>query len=99
MFLQSGDRVVSNYIRRCLDTGEQFDTHVLLSGRSSEDDTKEDDDTTGANSMIDVLVAFLECLPEPVIPTSMYKQALKAAESAEALSEVYRDIMTMHDDD
>ncbi|KAI7883681.1 DNase I-like protein [Lichtheimia hyalospora FSU 10163] len=87
LFLQSGDRVVSNYIRRCLDTGEQFDTHVLLSGRASEDDTKEDDDTTGANSMIDVLVAFLECLPEPVIPTNMYKQALKAAESAEALSE------------
>jgi phosphatidylinositol-bisphosphatase len=32
--------------------------------------------TIGANSMIDVLVAFLECLPEPVIPSSLHKRLI-----------------------
>lgn len=39
-----------------------------------------------ANSMIDVLIAFLECLPEPVVPTNMYERALEAAESMESMN-------------
>lgn len=116
LFLQHGDRVISEYVRRCLDTGDQFDTNVLLNGKrqgendeaatesSTSDDTtisgsnslesqddkeaNQTDEAMGANSMIDVLVAFLECLPEPVIPSTMYKQALEAAESIEAMNEV-----------
>ena len=116
--MDHGDRVISEYVRRCLDTGEQFDTNVLLSGQrkqassdngSNDDDSSSDSDeakltdrnetttpesredeneTVGANSMIDILVAFLECLPESVIPQAMYKQALEAANSTEAMAEV-----------
>ncbi|KAI7848005.1 Endonuclease/exonuclease/phosphatase [Circinella umbellata] len=126
LFLDHGDRVISEYIRRCLDTGEQFDTNVLLSGQrkqdSSDNGTNDDDssvnsdeatltdknetttpeimedenETVGANSMIDILVAFLECLPEPVIPAAMYKQALEAANSTEAMAQFKSDLPHIH---
>lgn len=38
--------------------------------------------------MVDVLVAFLECLPEPVIPTALYELALEASNSSQAMAEV-----------
>ncbi|KAI9494141.1 Endonuclease/exonuclease/phosphatase [Zychaea mexicana] len=129
LFLDHGDRVISEYVRRSLDTGEQFDSNVLLSGKrkqhkskgaendndyddddddSSSNDTAVDNekdnteakddvnDTVGANSMIDILVAFLECLPEPVIPTSMYKQALLAADSEEAMNQFKSEMPHIH---
>ncbi|KAI8137256.1 Endonuclease/exonuclease/phosphatase [Fennellomyces sp. T-0311] len=113
LFLDHGDRVISEYVRRCLDTGEQFDTNVLLSGKQKEsksDDesaSKEEDEdkavategaeeTIGANSMIDILVAFLECLPEPVIPVNMYKQALEATASVEAMNQFKRELPIIH---
>ncbi|OAD08897.1 hypothetical protein MUCCIDRAFT_117152, partial [Mucor lusitanicus CBS 277.49] len=68
LFLEHGDLIVSTYIRKCLDNGEQFDTNL---GKEA----------ISANSMIDVLVAFLECLPEPIITTNMYERALEASES------------------
>lgn len=116
MFLEHGDLIVSTYIRKCLDNGEQFDTNVLLGGEPSTSNHAEpvasqepdesdelfdvkstlselslDNDKLGkeaisANSMIDVLVAFLECLPEPIITTNMYERALEASESVEAMN-------------
>ena len=38
--------------------------------------------------MVDVLIAFLECLPEPVIPTALYELALEASDSSQAMIEV-----------
>jgi phosphatidylinositol-bisphosphatase len=74
--------VVSDYIRKCLDSGDSFDTSILLGETTDGPDEKQDtDDSVGANSMIDVLLAFLECLPEPVIPTSLYSRALAASDS------------------
>lgn len=114
--MEHGDLIVSTYIRKCLDNGEQFDTNVLLGGEPATGDHVEpiasqepdesdelfdvkstlselslDNDKLGkeavsANSMIDVLVAFLECLPEPVITTNMYERALEASESIEAMN-------------
>ncbi|GAB5588489.1 hypothetical protein Unana1_03389 [Umbelopsis nana] len=40
--------------------------------------------TTGANSMVDVLVAFLESLPESVIPSSLYKRLIDGTLSPNA---------------
>lgn len=48
----------------------------------------EDKESTGANSMIDVLVAFLECLPEPIIPTWLYERALEAGDSFDSVNNV-----------
>jgi phosphatidylinositol-bisphosphatase len=50
------------------------------------DEHKVGKEALSANSMIDVLIAFLECLPEPVIPTNMYERALEAAESMESMN-------------
>lgn len=88
-----GELSVSTYIRKCLDNEEEFEAKQLLETRLdsardldnalselSEDDEKITE-TTIALSMADVLVAFLECLPEPVIPVSKYQAALEAAES------------------
>lgn len=98
-----GELVISTYIRRCLDSSEQFDTGFLLGEHYEESDNAADisnalsalsidkdkvNESSSANSMVDVLVAFLECLPEPVVPTSMYESALEASESAEAMSYV-----------
>ncbi|RCH81499.1 hypothetical protein CU097_005366 [Rhizopus azygosporus] len=100
LFLYHGDLVISTYIRQCLDTGEQFDTNTLLGNQDSDKlslselTLKEesvskrslDKEAISANSMIDVLVAFLDCLPDPVIPTSMYERALEASESVDAMN-------------
>lgn len=102
LFLYHGDLVISTYIRQCLDNGEQFDTNTLLDDQDSDklslsELTLEeeivskrslDKEAISANSMIDVLVAFLDCLPDPVIPTSMYERALEASESVDAMNMV-----------
>lgn len=98
MFLSHGDRVISDYIRKCLDSGDTFDTAILLGETSQDINENEDDDSdnekskssesVGANSMVDVLIAFLDCLPEPVIPTSFYSRALAAADSNELIKAV-----------
>lgn len=103
MFLAHGELGISTYIRRCLDNNEQFDTSFLLGEQPEESDNNADlsnalsalsidkdkvNETNSANSMVDVLVAFLECLPEPVVPTSMYESALEASESTEAMNNV-----------
>lgn len=51
--------------------------------------------TTGANSMVDVLVAFLESLPESVIPSSLYKRLIDGTLSPNAnqVRETFYDIM------
>lgn len=82
MFLEHGDRAITEYVRRCLDKGDPFDSGVLLGSDTNEEQA------VGANSMVDVLVAFLECLPESVVPSQLYKHALMAAESQEAMSQV-----------
>ena len=95
--------MVSTYIRQCLDHGESFDTNMLL-GEDPVDQTKATEienqlsdlslsdrsrkEAISANSMIDVLVAFLECLPEPLIPTDLYERALEASRSEESMNYV-----------
>lgn len=98
--MEHGDLVISTYIRDCLDNGNQFDANVLLGGQSTRDidtafsqltlsdEEKQHKEVISANSMIDVLVAFLECLPEPVISTHLYERALEAGESVEAMNTV-----------
>ncbi|KAI8381059.1 Endonuclease/exonuclease/phosphatase [Radiomyces spectabilis] len=107
LFLKHGDPVISKYIRKCLDTGEQFDNSVLLGGSIDNDEDESNDDTStsndnahkeaiGANSMIDVLIAFLECLPEPVIPSDLYTQALDAADMVEVMSLLRENLPAIH---
>lgn len=84
LFLQHGDPAICDYIRRCLDTGNALDTTILL----NKSDPSSSADEIAANSMVDVLVAFLECLPEPVIPTALYELALEASDSSRAMAEV-----------
>lgn len=102
--MEHGDLLVSTYIRNCLDNGKQFDASILLGGQPSReivdtesalsemtlvaDEEKLRKEAISANSMIDVLVAFLECLPEPVISTHLYERALEAGESMEAMTTV-----------
>jgi phosphatidylinositol-bisphosphatase len=52
------------------------------------EESKRGKEATSANSMIDVLVVFLECLPDPVISTNMYERALEAAENMDAMNTV-----------
>lgn len=52
------------------------------------EETKRGREAVSANSMIDVLVAFLECLPDPVISTNMYERALEAADNIDAMNNV-----------
>ncbi|ORX55629.1 DNase I-like protein [Hesseltinella vesiculosa] len=80
LFLEHGDRMICDYIRKCLDAGDTFDPSILLG--EEEDQTQE---AVGANSVIDVLVAFLECLPEPVIPTQFYAEALAASDAPDRI--------------
>jgi len=42
----------------------------------SEDVNENVNPTIGANSMVDVLIAFLRFLPDPVIPITLYKRLL-----------------------
>ncbi|KAF7729407.1 hypothetical protein EC973_004386 [Apophysomyces ossiformis] len=99
LFVDHGDRVISDYIRKCLDTGESFDIVIPSGDDSNSKDTKAsgedklscadtvtEKEIVAANSMVDVLVAFLECLPEPVIPTNLYLRALEAGGSPEAMN-------------
>lgn len=89
MFLEHGELSVSTYIRKCLDEEEDFEAKHLLGTQSNIDttftelsnDNETITETTIALSMADVLVAFLECLPEPVVPVSLYQTALDAAAS------------------
>ncbi|ORZ22421.1 Endonuclease/exonuclease/phosphatase [Absidia repens] len=97
LFLDHGDRVVSDYIRKCLDSGDSFDTSILLGDTTDDQETKKGhNDSVGANSMIDVLLAFLECLPEPVIPTSHYSRALAASDSDEHVKLLKDDLPPLH---
>ncbi|KAI7872760.1 Endonuclease/exonuclease/phosphatase [Spinellus fusiger] len=107
LFLEHGDRIISHYIRHCMDTGEPFDTAVLL-GEDVETQTVAIEslslaekslhakEVLGANSMIDVLVAFLDCLPESVIPTHLYTLALEAADASEAMSTLMTSLPHTH---
>ncbi|KAI9307306.1 Endonuclease/exonuclease/phosphatase [Cunninghamella echinulata] len=106
LFLSHGDRVISDYIRKCLDSGDTFDTAILLGETSQDINENEDDDSdnekskssesVGANSMVDVLIAFLDCLPEPVIPTSFYSRALAAADSNDLIKALKEDLPYLH---
>lgn len=108
LFMQHGDRDIADYIRRCLDTGDSFQSTVIFNkSRTAHDETEDGGDSSessrsgesgssmtgeevGANSMVDVLIAFLECLPEPVVPTEYYKQALAVAQAGEGMNQVRR---------
>ncbi|KAI8090017.1 Endonuclease/exonuclease/phosphatase [Halteromyces radiatus] len=100
LFLAHGDRVISEYIRKCLDSGDSFDTSILLGVVASDLESTQIDNSNnesiGANSMIDVLVAFLECLPEPVIPTDMYSRALAASDSDDQVKLLKEDLPHLH---
>ncbi|KAI9323192.1 Endonuclease/exonuclease/phosphatase [Dichotomocladium elegans] len=93
LFLQRGDRRICDHIKRCLDDGDRFDSNDLLSGHAP---GEESDDTDGANAMVDVLVAFLECLPEPVIPYRFYKEALDAVDSPEGFAQLKEKLPVIH---
>ncbi|KAG1469596.1 hypothetical protein G6F56_003171 [Rhizopus delemar] len=92
----------ANMFRICMDKGETFDTTFLLGEGSTmaelslEEREVSDKEAVSANSMIDVLVAFLECLPDPVIPTQMYERALEASESAEAMNNLKQTLPAFH---
>ncbi|KAG0736066.1 hypothetical protein G6F62_011468 [Rhizopus arrhizus] len=66
--------------------GDQESLSLSELSLDEEKTKKEDREAVSANSMIDVLVAFLECLPDPVIPTTMYERALEASESMDAMN-------------
>ncbi|KAI8334874.1 Endonuclease/exonuclease/phosphatase [Blakeslea trispora] len=99
LFLDHGDLSISTYIRQCLDHGRSIDTNLLAGGNPKDQTETTNDiqhqlsdlslsehaskEAISANSMIDVLVAFLECLPEPLIPTDLYERALEASASEE----------------
>ncbi|KAG2176616.1 hypothetical protein INT44_007280, partial [Umbelopsis vinacea] len=140
LFLESGNLLLAQYITKCLDTGDNFDSSILMGLNEDDDDeepttsspqldtpktdqthllrrqsreeeeaisslkhtdeapntleehtakiniTDDDDEneevneavnpTIGANSMVDVLIAFLRFLPDPVIPATLYKRLL-----------------------
>ncbi|KAI8579196.1 hypothetical protein K450DRAFT_243208 [Umbelopsis ramanniana AG] len=140
LFLESGNLLLAQYITKCLDTGDNFDSSILMGLKEDDEDeepttsspqldapktdhnplarrqsreeeeaieslkhteeapntleeqtakmnvTDDDDDsqevneavspTIGANSMVDVLIAFLRFLPDPVIPVTLYKRLL-----------------------
>ncbi|KAI9486626.1 MAG: Endonuclease/exonuclease/phosphatase [Benjaminiella poitrasii] len=61
-------------------------TSTLSDITLNDDDSKHTKESISANSMIDVMVAFLECLPESVVPASLYERALEASESVEAMN-------------
>lgn len=108
LFMQHGDRDIAYYIRRCLDTGDSFQSTVIFnkdrispaeiedaaasvdSSQSVDSNSLLNGEEVGANSMVDVLIAFLECLPEPVVPTEYYKQALVVAQMGEGMNQVRR---------
>lgn len=99
--MEHGDINVASYIRKCLDNNEPFDTSILLGDHQEELDSpvtvinvEEEDDkpkeAKSSNAMVDVLIAFLDCLPEPVITTDLYEKALEAAESPQMMNYVSR---------
>ncbi|KAI9321056.1 Endonuclease/exonuclease/phosphatase [Dichotomocladium elegans] len=91
LFFEHGNRVTAEYIRRCLDTGDPFDTNRLLGT-----ETPDDEEPVGPRSMVDILVTFLECLPEPVIPQTLYTLAIEATDSSEAMAELKERLPYIH---
>ncbi|KAI8877745.1 DNase I-like protein [Backusella circina FSU 941] len=48
----------------------------------SDTSNETDAESKSANSMIDVLITFLDCLPEPIISTQFYERALDGSDSS-----------------
>lgn len=82
------------YIRECLDTGDDFDLNRLLIDPTHAPPLVEDGLATfdpppidsvspahldGIHSMAEMLIRFLEALPIPVIPFSLYDLCLEAS--------------------
>ncbi|KAJ9068326.1 hypothetical protein DSO57_1029940 [Entomophthora muscae] len=94
LFLTPGDQHTMLYIRECLDTGDDFDLDRLLidpthapppleEGVTSYDpppiDSVSPAHLDGIHSMAEMLIRFLEALPIPVIPFSLYDLCLEAS--------------------
>lgn len=69
-------------------SGEEQDLANSMTRLNLTEEEKRQKEIISANSMIDVLVAFLECLPEPVISTHLYERALDAGDSSDAMNMV-----------
>lgn len=82
---------MSTYIKKCINEEQpeavkenaNLESSIDVGNTLYEffDDNEQINETVLALSMADVLVAFLECLPDPVVPVSLYEAALKAAEN------------------
>ncbi|KAI7888825.1 Endonuclease/exonuclease/phosphatase [Mucor mucedo] len=74
--------------------GEQLATSMEHLNLTEEEKRRKE--IVSANSMIDVLVAFLECLPEPVISTHLYERALDAGDSSDAMNILKESLAPFH---
>ncbi|KAI8876144.1 DNase I-like protein [Backusella circina FSU 941] len=79
---------------------EELDSPIAI---INQDDDEEDDnekpqskEAKSSNAMVDVLIAFLDCLPEPVITTDLYERALEAAESPQMMNYVKDNLDMFH---
>lgn len=94
LFLNSGNQETMLYIRECLDTGADFDLDRLLIDPTHAPPPTTELDTQfepppidpvsnpfldGIHSMAEMLIRFLEALPVPVIPYSLYDLCLEAS--------------------
>ncbi|KAI0240548.1 hypothetical protein L0F63_007435 [Massospora cicadina] len=94
LFLTPGDQHTMLYIRECLDTGKDFDLDRLLIDPTHAPPPAEEAFATfdpppidavspayldGIHSMAEMLIRFLEALPVPVIPFSLYDLCLEAS--------------------
>ncbi|RKP33957.1 hypothetical protein BJ085DRAFT_21339, partial [Dimargaris cristalligena] len=93
LFFIDGKQSLVNYIRNCLDTGDEFDMALLLppAGKPSEDqeeatarpgngaeEDEDDDRFSGIYSVADTLVRLLKYLPEPIIPFGYFERCVEA---------------------
>jgi len=61
-----------------------------------ESSSAQDDDHMGIHSMAEVLVRFLEALPEPVIPVQFYQQCLDVGNSREDVHQILNSFPNIH---
>ncbi|KAI8973493.1 Endonuclease/exonuclease/phosphatase [Mycotypha africana] len=84
-----------------LTLADEHNTDGKITYDEDDDDNEEvrcdlSKEAISANSMIDVLVAFLECLPEPVVTTTNYARALEAGDSLEIFNTIKDSLPPFH---
>ncbi|RUS19167.1 Endonuclease/exonuclease/phosphatase [Endogone sp. FLAS-F59071] len=72
------------------------DTENYSLSEDPESSSTQDDDHMGIHSMAEVLVRFLEALPEPVIPVQFYQQCLDVGNSREDVHQILNSFPNIH---